>query len=472
MAHRTEALYNGEIIGIESIYTVIDGKQINIPDKLKSLRAKSRADQLFCPCGCGTNLILVAGDKNLREQHFREKNSDETPGCKYKAEGKRSIYSKIVLKCWLEDKLKADDIEARVPICDVLDTERRYEFSFLVKSLKLAVSYCRGRENLSEEKLSLIERYKSDNRVIYIVDSTNAGSDGQFPEGLMKVQDRQGYYLLLNIDGYDYYKATLRTCFSDKDLKGIWQEVEFANDRLCDFDIDDIFGIICPDGRPLFKWYSKKKAEFQAKIEAERKRRAEEEARRIREAEKQRLEAERRAEEFRRRMANAERVRKQREEEERLAQEERERKRQEEERLAQEERERKLREEALEKEKEREQFELHKDELFQQQEKPVYSPDGVRLYKCSSCGKIGPDGDFSMRGGVNRLNLGFCKECMRKQVNTPTTPKDSEDKKKEKPRWVGVNVCPECGGNLVERRGQYGKFMGCSNYPRCRYIKR
>lgn len=461
MAQRTEALYNGEIIGIESIFTVIDGKQINIPDKLKSLRAKSRADQLFCPCGCGTNLILVAGDKNLREQHFREKNSDENPGCKYKAEGKRSIYSKIVLKCWLEDKLKTDDIEARVPICDVLDTDRKYEFSFLIKSRRLAISYCRGRENLSEEKLSLIEKYKNNNRIIYIVDSTNAGSDGQFPEGLMKVQDRQGYDLLLNIDGYDYYKATLRACFSDRNLNGIWQEVEFANDRLCAFDIDDIFGVICPDGRPLFEWYSKKKAEFQAKIEAERKRKAEEEARRIREEERQRLEAERRAEEYRRWMEKEERIRKQREEEERLAKEERERKLKE-----------AMERKALEKEKEREQFELHKDDLFQQQERPIYSPDGFRAYMCSSCGKVGPDEEFSMRGGVNRLNLGICKECMRKQDNTPAGPKENSDKKNERPRWVGVNVCPECGGNLVERRGQYGKFMGCSNYPRCRYIKR
>ncbi len=31
-------------------------------------------------------------------------------------------------------------------------------------------------------------------------------------------------------------------------------------------------------------------------------------------------------------------------------------------------------------------------------------------------------------------------------------------------------VCPKCGGRLVQRRGKYGAFTGCSNYPRCRYI--
>ena len=30
--------------------------------------------------------------------------------------------------------------------------------------------------------------------------------------------------------------------------------------------------------------------------------------------------------------------------------------------------------------------------------------------------------------------------------------------------------CPRCGGNLVLRDGQYGRFYGCSNYPNCKYI--
>lgn len=33
------------------------------------------------------------------------------------------------------------------------------------------------------------------------------------------------------------------------------------------------------------------------------------------------------------------------------------------------------------------------------------------------------------------------------------------------------NVCPRCGGKLVERSGRYGAFMGCSNYPRCRFTR-
>ena len=31
------------------------------------------------------------------------------------------------------------------------------------------------------------------------------------------------------------------------------------------------------------------------------------------------------------------------------------------------------------------------------------------------------------------------------------------------------NICPKCGGTLVERNGKYGTFLGCSNYPKCRF---
>ena len=67
MAQRTVALCDEEYIGIKSIFTVIHGRQINIPEKVEVLREKSRRNQLFCPCGCGANLTLVAGDRNLRE---------------------------------------------------------------------------------------------------------------------------------------------------------------------------------------------------------------------------------------------------------------------------------------------------------------------------------------------------------------------------------------------------------------------
>ena len=34
-----------------------------------------------------------------------------------------------------------------------------------------------------------------------------------------------------------------------------------------------------------------------------------------------------------------------------------------------------------------------------------------------------------------------------------------------------IYKCPKCGGKLVKRTGPYGIFIGCSNYPRCKYKK-
>ena len=37
---------------------------------------------------------------------------------------------------------------------------------------------------------------------------------------------------------------------------------------------------------------------------------------------------------------------------------------------------------------------------------------------------------------------------------------------------VSAGICPLCGGKLTERRGQYGPFIGCSEYPKCKFTKR
>lgn len=39
------------------------------------------------------------------------------------------------------------------------------------------------------------------------------------------------------------------------------------------------------------------------------------------------------------------------------------------------------------------------------------------------------------------------------------------------PEKIG-EVCPECGSELVKRKGRYGEFIACSNYPTCKYIKK
>ncbi len=42
---------------------------------------------------------------------------------------------------------------------------------------------------------------------------------------------------------------------------------------------------------------------------------------------------------------------------------------------------------------------------------------------------------------------------------------------RERKNKIKSLICPNCGGKLVIRKGQYGKFYGCSNFPKCKFLK-
>ena len=53
----------------------------------------------------------------------------------------------------------------------------------------------------------------------------------------------------------------------------------------------------------------------------------------------------------------------------------------------------------------------------------------------------------------------------------PLVEKAFKEMEKKAPEATG-ETCPECGGDLVIRKGKYGEFVACSNYPTCKYIKK
>lgn len=431
MAQRTVCLCDGKYIGIETIFTVIHGKQINIPKKLKELRTMSQNNKLFCPCGCGANLILVAGDRNLREQHFRLKDGTYENECRVVTEGKTSVDSKIVLKCWLDEKLKTDDVETRVPINLIGNTDRKYEFSFLSRISNIAVSYSYERMNLSDEKFDILKANSNGISLIYIVDIMNSDSNGQYPEALMKVQDRQGYCLLLDVANTSYSAAKMYAVFYAQNNDGLWQEIKFADGPLSDYTIAE-------DGQLLYKnellsaLLETQMLAFGKSMQAERKwrederRRREEEQKRFQEEVEHRLEYQKQ-------------------------------------------------QEMVEKEQEKQQeedFKRNRASDFAQQEVQVRDAAGNRWIKCEYCGRIAKESEFISYGGLKHVNLGTCRSCSSKKISERSSIMPAL-KVKAKPLQVGydASICPECGGKLRKRSGSYGSFMGCSNYPECRYTR-
>ena len=56
-------------------------------------------------------------------------------------------------------------------------------------------------------------------------------------------------------------------------------------------------------------------------------------------------------------------------------------------------------------------------------------------------------------------------------VFEPEVKKAFGEMEKAKPQETG-EVCPNCASNLVIRKGRYGEFIACGNYPDCKYIKK
>ena len=84
---------------------------------------------------------------------------------------------------------------------------------------------------------------------------------------------------------------------------------------------------------------------------------------------------------------------------------------------------------------------------------PLPEPEGTGE-RCPECGS-----ELVMRSGRYGPFVG-CS-------NYP----DCKYIKKEPPKETG-ETCPEDGAPLVEKRGRFGPFVGCSNYPKCKYIKK
>jgi len=437
--------------------------QINDKERLEWMREKAHSRQLFCPCGCGANLTVVAGDRNLREQHFRILDGNGSDECRYVEEGETSVNSKVILKCWLDEKLQDEDLEARVPVSDVSDSDRKFEFTFLSRKQGIAVNYCRHRANLSREKLGILEQNANGINIIHIVDEENEKTNLQLPEGMMKIQEWQGYCLALHIEGREYEKAELKVLTYERDLDGFWTTVMAAKGKLSEFGFEpegkltingvDVTVKVAAAREQFQKeqdFYCEQREAYRRGIEEQRERERQEAIRRENE---RRLEAEkRRAEEEKLR----EQVRKQLEQKKREKEaEEARRKAEEEERLAQNER---LMSEFWE----------NINAEIDRNDKQARDPDGKRWIKCKRCGFIGGESEFYTYGGPNSVNYGTCYKCSKEQKD--------EDRiipvqKKIVPATKDENTCPRCGGKLKVRYGAHGGFMGCSNFPNCRFTK-
>ncbi|KZX13434.1 DNA topoisomerase I [Methanobrevibacter curvatus] len=65
--------------------------------------------------------------------------------------------------------------------------------------------------------------------------------------------------------------------------------------------------------------------------------------------------------------------------------------------------------------------------------------------------------------GLPMISFGSAKNRQRACLD-PNCGKENRD---YSPEVIGK--CPECGNDLLKRSGRYGEFIGCSNFPRCKF---
>ena len=65
----------------------------------------------------------------------------------------------------------------------------------------------------------------------------------------------------------------------------------------------------------------------------------------------------------------------------------------------------------------------------------------------------------------------FVDVISKKNITDKKQRKEHIKKIRDNKKNFDSNICPKCGGTLVERHSQYGTFWGCSNYPKCTYKK-
>ena len=104
----------------------------------------------------------------------------------------------------------------------------------------------------------------------------------------------------------------------------------------------------------------------------------------------------------------------------------------------------------------------------------IYRRDG---YRCRKCGRrdngrrileIDHIYPISKGGKSTYDNLQtLCYQCNMEKSNTVESYAVYKGAKGEE----NNGHCPRCGAPLRKRKGKYGDFLGCPNYPECRYTK-
>lgn len=248
----------------------------------RNVRKASQEHRLFCTCGCGSCLQLVAGEKSVTTKRFFRNYADFTNNnCCYD-ESLVTQKSKILLRTWLNQILNVGLLND-IAIAEINKGNRKYELTYYSQEYDFGLVYANEAKNIAYEKIQEIDEYKEMN-IMYISDVHNKIQSGQLPLHQIDIQDKQGFCIFLQIenpekDEFMLSNARLVCTYYIKQHidNGVWVGLPILEDSILEFSVS-------PKGKLLYKNvavdiykeqvqenYIKKEKERQCKEELERK---------------------------------------------------------------------------------------------------------------------------------------------------------------------------------------------------------
>lgn len=73
--------------------------------------------------------------------------------------------------------------------------------------------------------------------------------------------------------------------------------------------------------------------------------------------------------------------------------------------------------------------------------------------------------DVEVQEIVNKLREIFVEDKAQQRKHI----KSVKDTANRSENLIANRICPRCGGKVIVREGRYGEFLGCQNYPRCKF---
>lgn len=264
-------LYIDELVTIE--YSNDEIHYMNNNSRLfREVRRASREHRLFCTCGCGSNLQLVAGDKSVTTHRFFRNYMDfANANCCYD-ESPLTQKSKILLRTWLNQTLRRELLND-VPIAEIDRGNRRYELTYYAQEYDFGLVYANEAKNIPFEKIQELDEYK-EMHILYLTDIHNLIQSGQLPVHQIDMQDKQGYCLFLKIadpekETYLLADASLVCMYYIRENldHGIWVGLPVLEDRIAAFSVSPQ-GALCYNGKTVDTYTDAVKEQYIEQVRA------------------------------------------------------------------------------------------------------------------------------------------------------------------------------------------------------------